>query len=99
MNDFNNLMENYLKEQKFYLIEDKIKSLFSEISNANELRDTEFLFKELENIQFELAKLAFKDKVVLSPFLRQFVYDFDRIDDDEIKIFLYERIKVVYQNE
>lgn len=94
MSNFIELIENYLsKKQGLEFIEQEIKLLFSAISNTNKVDDARLIFKNLEDIQFVLAKSIFKNGIEVTPFLRQFVYDFDRIDDDETKRVLYERIK------
>ena len=51
------------------------------------------IFKNLEDIQFILAKAVFKEGLNVSPFLREFIYDFDRIDDFDVKNLQYQKIK------
>lgn len=94
MSNFVDLMESQLShKQGFDFIEQEIKLLFSEISNTNKVDDAELMFKNLEDIQFVLAKSIFKNGIEVTSFLRQFVYDFDRIDDIETRSFLYDKIK------
>ena len=70
-----------------YYLDKKIQ-----IQESNQISDNQ-LFKNLEDIQFVLAKSVFKNGIEVTPFLRRFIYDFDRIDDKEIKSILYDRIK------
>lgn len=47
----------------------------------------------MENLQFELAKAAFKDNVKMTPFLDNFIREFDRIDDFGLRKNLYMKIR------
>lgn len=99
MSNFIELIENYLSQkQGLKFVEQEIKLLFSAISNTDKVDDAELIFKNLEDIQFVLAKSIFKNGIEVSSFLRQFVYDFDRIDDSETKRNLYNRIKAESTN-
>lgn len=94
MSNFIDLIESHLsKKQGFELVEQEIKLLFSAILDTNKVDEAELIFKNLEDIQFVLAKSIFKNGMEVTPFLRQFAYDFDRIDDSETKRILYGRIK------
>lgn len=94
MSNFVDLIESHLSQkQGLDFIEQEIKLLFSAISNTNKVADAELIFRNLEDIQFVLAKSIFKNGIEVTPFLRQFVYDFDRIDDSETKRILYDKIK------
>jgi hypothetical protein len=51
-----------------------------------------YIFKNLEDIQFILTEAVFKeDGLTVTPFLRDFVYD--RIDDIAVKQRLYQKLK------
>ncbi len=92
--NFIELIENSLRHKdSLELIEQEIKLLFKFISKTNHINDANLLFKNLEDIQFILAKAVFKDELSVSSFLRDFIYDFDRIDDPDVKQNLYQRIK------
>lgn len=94
MSNFIDLIENHLSQkQGLAFIEQEIKLLFSAISYTDKVDDAELIFKNLEDIQFVLAKSIFKNNIEVTSFLRQFVHDFDRIDDNETKVNLYNRIK------
>ena len=83
------------KKNRFELIENEIDSLFLRISESETINEAEPLFKKLEDIQFELARLVFKDKIKITSYLRRFVYDFDRLDDIDVKTNLYNNLKKV----
>ncbi|MGC4129628.1 MAG: hypothetical protein QM564_08740 [Bergeyella sp.] len=94
MNNFIRLIENNLSHRNgLELIEQEIKLLFEAIAKTNGIENANLLFKNLEDIQFILARAIFKDKIIVTPFLRNFVYDFDRIDDEEVMNKLYKNIK------
>jgi competence transcription factor ComK len=94
MGDFIHVIENYLlKERGQECVEEEIKLLFFKISKTKNIDDAALMFQNLEEIQFTLAKAIFKNEIEVTQFLRQFVYDFDRIDDEEIRNVLYKKIQ------
>lgn len=94
MSNYIELIESNLADKDgLEFIEQEIKLMFTAIANTNNINDAGFFFKGLEDVQFVLAKAIFKNGIEVTPFLRQFVYDFDRIDDKETKENLYSRIK------
>ncbi len=98
MDNFIKLIENELYSHKSFnleFIQKQIELLFTIIKRTKSIEEAELTFKILEEIQFVLARAIFKDKLEVSQFLRQFVHDFDRIDDDETKIHLFNQIKLL----
>jgi len=94
MYDFKNLIKNKLVVPGgMEFIEKEIQLLFNAIKQTNDINEAASMFKNLENIQFVLAQAVFKEGVNVSSFLRAFIYDFDRIDDIDVKIFQYNKIK------
>ncbi|SEK63758.1 hypothetical protein [Parapedobacter koreensis] len=94
MANFIELIESSLSQKKgVEFVEQEIKLLFSAIAGTNKIDDAELLFKNLEDIQFVLAKSIFKNGIKVTSFLKKFVYDFDRIDDNDTKKNLYNKIK------
>ncbi len=71
------------------LLEEEIKNVFSSITLCKSLQAAEGYFNSLEPAQTALAKLAFKEGLALSNYLQNFVRDFDRIDDQELKEYLF----------
>lgn len=94
MNNFIELIKNrLLQSQETEFVEQEIQLLFNAIAETKSINDAELIFKNLEEIHFVLAKAVFKEGLNVSTFLREFVYDFDRIDDAEVKKFQYQKIK------
>ena len=81
------------KKNRFELIENEIDSLLLKINKTETINEAEPLFKKLEDIQFELARIIFKDKIKTTNNLRMFVHDFDRLDDIDVKTNLYYNLK------
>jgi len=95
MNDFINLIESKLKsaDEGLDFVQKEIQLLFEAIEQAKSMNEAELVFKNLEDIQFVLAKAVFKEGLKVTPFIREFIYDFDRIDDDDVKRYQYAKIK------
>jgi hypothetical protein len=94
MSNFIALIESKLDTPEgLGFVELEIQLLFSEIAQTKSISDAELIFKNLEDIQFVLAKAVFKEGLNVSPFLREFIYDFDRIDDVDVKNLQYQKIK------
>jgi len=89
---FESLSEKKLKKN-LQFIQEVLNLLFSYISKTDDLDEAALAFKLLENIQFVLARASFKEGVVITSLLKKFVSDFDRIDDEEMKAYLYLKIK------
>lgn len=98
---YDHIMNENIKliEEKLYsmdgifFIENEISLLFNAIRKTHHINEASTELKKLENIQFVLAKAIFKNQLKVSPFLRDFVSDFDRIDDDDMKKHIYVKIK------
>jgi hypothetical protein len=96
MSNFIELIESNLSDTEgLEFIEQEIKLLFKFIAKTKRIEESGLLFKNLEDIQFVLAKAVFKNGVIVTPFLRGFIYDYDRIDDMDVKKKLYQKIKSV----
>jgi len=94
MGDFTNLIENCLKNKKrLSFIEKLIRLLYSGIKESENINEANRYFKALEELQFIMAKSVFKENLYVTNFIRKFIYNFDRIDDEEVKIYLYNKIK------
>ena len=74
-------------------IQSSLFLLFDQIKVTNSYDEAVLIFKVLEDIQFVLAKAVFKDGIVVTPKLRKFISDFDRIDDEGMRNYLYLKIK------
>ena len=77
-------------------IEYEIELLFAIIAETSNINEAEIYFMILEEIQFALAKSIFKDGLEVSSFVREFVKDFDRIDDPDVQEHQYKILKSVH---
>lgn len=94
MDDFINLLKSKLAiSGGMEFIEKEIRLLFNSLKQTNSITEADLIFRNLEDIQFVLAQAVFKDGVNVSDFLRKFIYDFDRIDDTDVKKYQYNKIK------
>jgi hypothetical protein len=67
MSNFIDLIEvNLVNKEGLEFIEQEIKLLFTSIANTNTVDDAVLLFKNLEDIQFVLAKAVFKNGIEVS---------------------------------
>jgi len=74
-------------------LEKVVRTLLAKIKDSNNIQQAEIYFDILQNIQDALAKLSFKYDVKLSASLNKFVSDFDRLDDHELRDYLFNKIK------
>lgn len=74
-------------------IQSSIVELFLRIKQTIDVCEAEIYFQSLEKLQFKLAEEIFSNGLEVNAFLREFVYNFDRIDDEELKLILYDKIK------
>lgn len=94
-------MDNFIKLVKQCLdrndhlmfINEILKIIFQTIKEANSLNEADTAFNLLGDIQNLLAAAVFKEQVIVNKFLKKFIYDFDRIDDYEMRHHLYSKIK------
>lgn len=100
MENFIKLIEQCLQcnntqtlESNLKFIQEMLKFIFEQIKKTNTENEATVAFKILEDIQFVLAKAVFKDKIMTTQPLDEFISDFDRIDDKEVRKFLYFKIK------
>jgi hypothetical protein len=109
MKEFKNLIENsksdfivliqkqieISKPESFKFIENTIQLLFNCVKQAKNIDEANLIFDNLANIQFVLARAVFKDNFEVTPFLRSFIYDFDRIDDSEVRLYYYNKFALL----
>ena len=67
--------------------------LHNEIKKSSTLESADIIFKNLEDIQFILAKAVFADGLEVNAFMRNFIRDYDRIDEPDTKTKLFDKIK------
>lgn len=82
-----------MKQIELFKIQLSIEELFLRIKLTIDVSEDENYFQSLEKLQFKLAEEIFSNVLKVNEFLREFVYNFDRIDDEELKLILYDKIK------
>lgn len=76
------------------LLNEKINLLLSKIKSSETVQDSEFFFSQLHIIQGSIIKLIVNDEsIALSTNLKEFVYDFERIEDKSTQEFVFKKIK------
>lgn len=75
------------------LIEFEIKKLFQEIQDSPNLASADPSFEKLDYIQTSLARKVFSEGQTVNNFLREFIRDFDRVDDTEYRSVIFDSIK------
>lgn len=74
-------------------VEADIKRLLRQLSKFDSILDADPLFQCLNKIQYELAKLVFKQHIEVTKFLRKFVRDFDNLEPPYIREYLLKQAK------
>lgn len=96
MQKFSKLIECKLETSKaeaLEFIQKIIILMFTSIEQTNTSDESNLIFDILGDIQFILAREIFGKGLEVNEFLETFVKDFDRIDDDFMKNYLYDKIK------
>ena len=78
---------------KLSLLTQKTKYIFSQIKSCESIEHANDFFDLLGDIQSVLAWLVFEQEIGIPDRLRQFVRDFDRMDDPVERKYYFEKIK------
>lgn len=78
---------------KLEVIEKEIKELLIAIKKCKTVQEAQDYFDLLQKLQEALASLFFKQKIIVSQGLEKFITDFDRIDDDWLRNYMFSAIK------
>lgn len=98
------LLLNFLKEiikepintdlsEQFNFLHKEICSLFTKIRSCADIQQASYYFYLLGEIQSTLAILAFKYDIAVPASFENFISDFDRIDDKEWRVLLFQKIQ------
>lgn len=79
--------------QELSLLDQEIRYIFSTIKSCDTLESTHNYFDELQKIQSVLAALIYRDKLGLEEKFYLFTKDFDRIDDYELREYIFNKLK------
>ncbi|MBF0525443.1 MAG: hypothetical protein HQK56_10150 [Deltaproteobacteria bacterium] len=74
-------------------LEREIRSILLAITFCEEAEDANDYFQTLDQVQTVLARLVFKKGLRVTHNLTEFVRDFDRIDDADLRRHLFSKIK------
>ncbi len=91
LNDIKNLANSI--NQKLYLLGIEIENNFLQIKECQSINETEPYFNCLQKIQHVLAELIFKEDVKVPDYLWIFVKEFDRLDDQDLRKYMYDAIR------
>ena len=98
LKEINNLLSNYSLDNelitgKISSLEEEIKQILEQIRLVNNYESSEKHFQILGQYHLLAAKLLFKYDFDLSNKFKEFIRDFDRLDDLGTRQNLYEKIK------
>lgn len=79
--------------QQIPILRKKINEIFLQMQHCIDIKETVNHFNELEKIHCILSKLMFIDDIITPEDLNQFFRDFDRIDDSDVREYLFNQIK------
>lgn len=75
------------------LINRDVDKLISRLLLCNNIDEAESLLNDLGTLQEVLAKLAFQYHITLHPRLMKLVREFDRSDDNDVRLDVFNKIK------
>lgn len=78
------------------IIAEEIRVTLELMARAQSADDVKYMFTVLEEIQGGLALAVFRDDRKVSAFLREFIRDFDRLDDRWHRARLFEMNQLQY---
>lgn len=92
--DFILLIKSQLKHKSgVEMVEKIIKIFFKAMQQTLNVEEIDFIFNNLDNIQYVLSEAFYVDDIKITQFLKDFISDFDRVDDEEWREVLYKKIK------
>jgi hypothetical protein len=100
MNTLKNLLQQLASGSKLLdknpdclLIANEIRHLFSKIKSCNTFDESQSYFDSLEQIVLVLERLVYKNKTEVTEELSNFLKDFDRVDDMDLRHHMFTEIK------
>lgn len=78
-------------------LHEEVNHLLTKIKLCKSIAEAHIYFDLLQKIQNVLAILVFKYDIKVSKSFRDFIYDCDRLDDLELRKYLFKKIKHGYQ--
>ncbi len=80
-------------DAKLRFLEDEIRKLINSIKSYSSVEEATEIFTILGDYQESLSVLVFKIGYTVSENLRTFVKDFDRVDDLDLRSYIFSKIK------
>lgn len=72
---------------------EKVKLILYEIKQCKNVENANIYFDLLDQVQYVMCGLVFRDNIIVSQELRKFVRDCDRLDDPWLRDYLFKKIK------
>lgn len=85
--------DHLLLKEKLYELKDEINNLILQIKKCENLEEAQPFFALLDYMQSLIMVLAFKKDMSIPMDLWRFTKDFDRIDDSETQLYIFNQIK------
>ena len=85
--------EGGILSQKLFLLKQEIQYIFLKIKTSDNIEVANPYFNLLQKIQFTLSSLVYKDNLGLPDIFFWFIKDFDRLDDLELRNYIFRKIK------
>lgn len=81
------------RKKNLHLLTEEIRNIFTQIQNCITFKESLPFFDSLEEIELILAQLVFRDEIAVTESIWQFTKDFDRIDDEDLRNYMFREIK------
>lgn len=88
-----NWTDTKLNLKKISLLRQKVLDTIYQIKQHNSYYEAKYLFFRLERLQTLAAQIIYINYLQVDNFLRQVLYDFDRVDNDQKMLHIFELIK------
>jgi hypothetical protein len=77
----------------FIVLKEEVNKLISEIKNCKDLHEVHVYFDILQNIHGVLSDLFFVEGLLIPDIFLKFMRDYERLDDNNIRKYLFDEIK------
>lgn len=100
MNKFKNILDNLQdhikladRNKNLHLLTQEIRNIFTQIQSCKSFKESQAFFDSLEEIELARAPLVFGDEIEVTESMRRFTKDFDRVDDMDLRRYMFTEIK------
>ena len=95
------LIEQYLlnkdyenSNDKLVLMQQLLNLAVEQIEQTSHFEEASIPFNALDDLQMIYSKITFENTITVTPPIKTFIFDFDRLDDPDTKKSLYLKIKM-----